>query len=280
MRKFTGRGLLIASVLPLAGLAQQENYDVIGIDSGFDTLRGYSQCRADLDLAFPVSGVITEMVVQEGQSVAAQDSLARLDQRIEQLELERRAVVWRDLAELNAAIARRDVSQAQWAAAKRLFDVGGAISKEDLQNRELARDLADVEVERLRTQEQLEELDQQTARAALERRNMRAPAEGIISKILKNSGESVQAYEPVIALCDVSKIIFTASLPAFGSNNVQVGDRVSLRFAGQDRTVAGQVRFISPIVDAASGLHEIKIDILDLPAWMQPGLSADLILEP
>ncbi|WP_425073768.1 efflux RND transporter periplasmic adaptor subunit [Sagittula sp. S175] len=268
-------GLLL---MLLPGLASaQQNYDTIGIDSGPAAgLRGHSECVADLELAFPVSGIIGAMPVEEGAMVAAGLVLAQLDQRIEEIELARRQVLLDDLSELNAALAQQEVSAAQYDAAQRLFDRGGAISKEDLQNRKLARDLTVVEVQRLRTQEALQALDRDTAAQALERRTMHAPSPGIISRVIRKPGESVQAYEPVLTLCDVSEILFTASLPAYGIE-LSEGAPVTLAFVGRD-AIAGRVRFVSPVVDAASGLREVRIEMPERPAWMRPGLAADLIL--
>jgi RND family efflux transporter MFP subunit len=273
--------LAIVMMMALPGIGHaQQNYDTIGISSGPDAaLRGHSECVADLELAFPVSGIIATMPVDEGATVAANDVLALLDLRIEEIELQRREMLWRDQSELDAALAQQAVSAAQWKSAQSLFDRGGAISKEDLQNRRLARDLTEVEVRRLRTQEELQKLDRDTAAAALERRTMRAPSQGIISKILRNPGESVQAYEPVLILCDVSEIIFTASLPGFGTE-IATGAPVTLVFTGRTEPVAGTVRFVSPVVDAASGLREIKIDLAAQPDWMRPGLAADLLIDP
>ncbi|MBP0484425.1 efflux RND transporter periplasmic adaptor subunit [Sagittula salina] len=272
------RGLILLALMPVAALAQQ-NYDTIGIDTGPGALlRGHSECIADLELAFPVSGIIAAMAVDEGATVTARDVLARLDLRIEEIELKRRQTLLDDQSELDSAQAQLAVSTAQYEAAQTLYDRGGAISKEDLQNRRLARDLTEVEVRRLRTQEALQALDRDTAAEALDRRTMHAPTQGIISRILRKPGESVQAYEPVLTLCDVSEILFAASLPAYGVE-VFEGTPVTLAFVGR-APLPGRVRFVSPVVDAASGLREIKIDLLERPDWMRPGLAADLLLNP
>ena len=273
------RALVVLALLPVAALAQQ-NYDTVGIDAGPGlVLRGHSECLADLELAFPVSGIIATMPADEGASVEAGAVLARLDLRIEEIELARRQALLDDQSELDAALAQLAVSRAQYQAAQALFDSGGAISREDLQNRRLASDLTEVEVRRLRTQEELQRLDRDTAAEALARRTMLAPSPGIISDILKKPGESVQAYEPVLTLCDVSEIRFTSSLPAFGVE-VEEGAPVALVFAGRSDPVPGRVRFVAPVVDAASGLREVKIDLVQRPEWMRPGLAADLILDP
>lgn len=270
------RLVLFFVLLPGAVLAQQ-NYDTVGIDSGSAfVLRGHSECVADLELAFPVSGIIAAMPVNEGTSVDAGSVLAQLGMRIEEIELARRQVLLDDLSELNASLAQQEVSTAQYETAQNLYDRGGAISKEELQNRRLARDLIRVEVKRLRTQEALQALDRDAAAEALDRRTMHAPSPGIISRILRKPGESVQAYEPVLSLCDVSEILVAASIPDYGIDLPEGAD-VTLVFLGHD-PIAGRVRFLSPVVDAASGLRDVRIEMSEYPDWLRPGLAADLIL--
>lgn len=274
-------GVIAIAGAPAVALSQSSptsDYDTVGIETFAGALRGNSECLADLQLAFAFSGIIADIAVDEGDEIAAGARLAALDQRIETLEVDRRRAIWQDRAALDAAGIKAAVSAQQYEAAEKLSSAGGAISLEDVQNRKLARDLDAVEVLRLTTQEAVEELDFNTAQEALAKRTMLAPSHGIVAEIVKKPGESVQAYEPVIRLCDVSKIIFVANLPDALGAQLATGDAVTLRFAMGD--VTGQVRLVSPVVDAASGLRKIKIDLPDGLAWMRPGLGADLILPP
>ena len=53
----------------------------------------------------------------------------------------------------------------------------------------------------------------------------------IVADLLKKPGESVQSYEPVVRLCDVSQIRLVANLPDAAASLLMVGDTVPLRFA-------------------------------------------------
>jgi HlyD family secretion protein len=196
------------------------------------------------------------------------------------LEVERRHQIWLDRADLQAAQIKADVATQQYNAAAALQKSGGAISSEEVQNRKLSSDLAAVEVERLKRQELIQELDYKTAQDALSNRNLIAPTNGIISEIIKKPGESAQAYEPVIKMCDVQKIVFVANLPENIITTLREGAQLPLRFTNVADPIIGTIKLISPLVDPATGLRKIKIDLPDGLPWMRPGLTADLMLTP
>jgi RND family efflux transporter MFP subunit len=261
-------------------ITQPSDYDTIGIDSSLGGLRGNSECLADLHLAFAVSGLVAGIDVKEGDAVAASDVLASLDQGAETLEVQRRLAIWQNRAELDAGKIKAEVSRQQFDAAKNLQTAGGAISAEEVQNRKMAADLAAAEMQGLAAQETVQELDYKTAQDALAKRTMTAPSAGIVSEIIKKKGESVQAYEPVIRLCDMSKIIFVANLPDSLGVQLSQGDSVPVQFGNQPAPISATVTFVSPVVDAASGLRKFKFDLPSGLAWLRPGMTAELMLLP
>lgn len=254
------------------------DYDTIGIDSSLGGLRGNSECLADLHLAFAVSGLVAGIDVQEGDAVVASDVLAYLDQGTEALEVQRRLAIWQNQAELESGKIKVEVSRQQFEAARKLQSADGAISAEEVQNRKMAADLGAADLQGLLAQEKVQELDYKTAQDALAKRTMTAPASGIVSEIIKKKGESVQAYEPVIRLCDMSEIIFVANLPDDLGAQLSEGADVSLQFGNQPVPIAATVSFISPVVDAASGLRKFKFKLPSGLAWLRPGMTAELVL--
>jgi RND family efflux transporter MFP subunit len=272
-------GLAAFTILNIGVVQAQtvlDPYATVGLNAGNGDIRGIVECRHDLELSFATPGVITETLVREGQIVQRGDVLMRLDQQIERIEVDRRRTVWESQAELDAANARSKLSVEQLAAGQRVYDSARGISREDLQNRKLAADLAQSELARLTTQKTIEEFDFLTAQASLKRRNLSAPAVGIISKIVRRAGESAQANDPVLELCDISALFFVANLTVKQAETIQQGQGVTLRNTGRDADFKGEVSFVSPVVDSASGLRRIKVQVIDPPAWLSPGTSAVL----
>lgn len=253
-------------------------YATVGLNAGAGDIRGIVECRDDLELSFASAGVIVETLIVEGQTVKSGDILMRLDQQVENIEVDRRRTLWESSAEIDAANARATLSAQQLQAGQKVYDVARGISREDLQNRRLAADLAKSELARLTTQKSIEEYDYRTAQENLKRRTLSANTVGIISKIVRRAGESTQANDPVLELCDTSALFFVANLPVQQAETLGHGQAVTLRNIGREASFDGEVSFVSPVVDSASGLRRIKVHVLEPPAWLSPGTSAVLTL--
>lgn len=276
------QSVVLCAVPVLAGAQTADvspvDYATVGLSSSAPVLGGFTTCRAELDLAFAVSGLVEETLVREGQTVQKGDVLMRLDQEVERIELLRRQAVMEDDAELRAAMARADIALRQREAAQRLLETTGGISREEVQNRTLAHELAVIEISRLQAQARINALDYDTAQENLVRRTLIAPSTGIISKIEVQTGESAQANDPVMMLCDLSQLKFMASIPVTVADGLSKGMKVRVQIISRNTTVDGTVDFVSPVVDSASGLQEVKVLIDEAHDWLRPGMNAVLVV--
>lgn len=241
-------------------------------------VRGITLCAADLHLSFPVAGRIADTTVAEGDLVEAGAVLMALDRRAEEIDVERRRLHFESVAEVEAAQARVETARLQHTAASRIHASSRGISREELQNRALALRLAETELATVQTRKASERLDWLGAEEALARRSLAAPGPGIVTKLIRQTGESAQAHDPVLRLCDLSRLLFVANIPVALAEAMERGQPVALRVGAQAQPVAGRVDFVSPVVDAASGLREVKVELVDPPGWVRPGLSAVLDL--
>lgn len=243
-----------------------------------EAVRGFTRCAADLQLSFPLAGRIARTLVREGSVVSKGETLMQLDRAAEELDVERRRVQWQGTADLLIAQARHETASKQLAAARTVFNENRSLSLEEVQNRELAVRTTAAELERVRTLKETERLDYLTALENLERRTLVSGTHGIVTRIIKQAGESAQAYEAVLRLCDLSRIEFMANLPVEQSNRLREGQSVRVSVASvPPATVSARLTFVSPVIDPASGLREIKADLINPPAAVRPGISAVLL---
>lgn len=241
-------------------------------------VRGITECAADLELAFPLAGRIDDTLVREGQQVSKGQPMLKLEDDLERLDARRRQLQAEDRADLDAAIARLAIARTQFAAAESLYQESQAISREEVENRGLAVSISDAEVARLTAQEAIEEVDYQTAATVLAKRTLLAPAPGIVVELIKKTGESAQPNEPVVRLCDLSRVVFTANVPTEWAERLAPNQSVALIVGGRQIPVGGRVRFVSPVADPGSGLRRVKVDLVNRPDGVRPGLSAVLTL--
>lgn len=264
---------MVAGVGALAGLTP-----VAAAEEADSQVKGTTRCAADLTLALATTGRIARMLVQEGSVVRGGQPLLHLDRSAEELDVERRRVQWQGQAEIVTAQARKETAEMQVMAARRIYASSQGISREELENRELAYATTVSELARLKNVKEMERLDYLTAKENLERRSLRAPTRGIVTKLIKQAGESVQANESVLKLCDLSKILFVANVPSARSEHLQVGGTVDLLVGHDGKKTKGKLIFVSPVVDSASGLREIKIELIKPGPDVRPGVPASLDL--
>jgi multidrug resistance efflux pump len=144
-------------------------------------------------------GVVAEVLVEVGSRVKKGELLARLDPRLAEME--------RDLEIAKLDAARVDVATATktCAEAKRRYDVYLSFrdrcgSFEELRGTELTYLRYKSELACKQQAVKLAELEYKRSRFILELSEVRAPADGVVRKLLKRNGAAVKAWETVILL--------------------------------------------------------------------------------
>ena len=210
----------------------------------------------EMQLGVELSGQrVTALNVDVGQQVRRGQVLLTLDHRL----------LDADLAQANAAL--------------REAEAGAALARANLaRGQDLARDryISAMQLDELRAARTQSEARLGTARAsrdaiALRRSfaDLRAPADGIISKRLVQPGQVVGAGQELLRLIKGGRLEWRAELPADQLGQVQPGDLVQL--ATRDgASVQGRVRAVSPGVDTATRTGTIYADLPE-PGSLQPG---------
>lgn len=237
---------------------------------------GITQAYRDIRLGLPVAGRIEAVMVREGQRVRRGDLLLHLDRQAERLEVDRRRLLLQDQSRLEELRTKEKVLIEQIASLRPLVE-SGAVSRKQLEDEELALGTVVAEYKTLEFAKQREQVELNIAIEAYEKRHLRAPIDGIVTKISLRAGESVNANEPVLHLADPGRVRFIGNVPAAMGARISVGSRVTLNL-GQDggaRRVANVV-FVSPVTDPSSGLVEVIAEFENADGSIKPGVIGRL----
>jgi RND family efflux transporter MFP subunit len=218
--------------------------DVIGITEPFE----------EVTLSAPVSGIVTVQALKEGDAVKTGAVILELDKKMEELELARRKVV-------------ADLKGNDLESTRKLFKSTKGVSKEELEKKEMEYKIAFVE--------------QEMAAEQLRRRVVSSPLSGIITEILLDVGEACQPLTPLAKVVDTSRCYFVADVePSLGSG-FKVGQVVPLQVqaGGGSLDVKGTITFLSPVVDAASGLLKFKAVFENPEGKIRPGVAAKMSVQ-
>ncbi len=240
---------------------------------------GYTQAMREVKLGLTVTGRLDRLFVKEGDRVRLGDLILQLDHRAEALEVERRTLLLKDVSRLDELRRRESTLKNQLESAQTLLQTGG-MSRKQVEDEELA--LSNVVAERrgLEIAKQRERVELDLATEALDKRFLRAPVEGVVTKIGLRDGESVAAHEPAVVLSDASRVRFFGTLPLAETVRLAPRSRVTLRLGpeGRDAVRQAQIVFISPVADPASGLVEFIAEFDNADGSVRPGVTGRLVL--
>ncbi|TWH09382.1 MULTISPECIES: efflux RND transporter periplasmic adaptor subunit [Pseudoxanthomonas] len=213
----------------------------------------------EMQLGVELNGLrVTALNVDVGQQVRAGQVLLTLDHRTLDSELAQARASMQE-AEAALALARANYSRAETLAARQL------ISASQLDELRALRIQAEAQLATARARRDAAQLQRDFA-------ELRAPADGIVSRRMVQPGQVVAAGTELLRLIRDGRLEWRAELPERQLALVEVGNPVELAYQGS--TISGRVRAVSPGVDAESRTGTLYVD---LP---EPGpLKAGVYLE-
>jgi RND family efflux transporter MFP subunit len=216
-------------------------------------LRGLTEPVADVVLSASVAGIIATVHRGEGDYVAEGETILELDKRAEELEVERRRVL-------------KETLKGEMDRTELLFKTTNSVPRE--------------EVERKRGEYEIASVEWEIAREQLSRRVLRAPFSGIVTDLPIKPGEACQPQQQLVRLVDVSQFYWVSNVDPAVASRLRLGQTVDLEV--QDGTssarLAGEIVFVSPVVDSASGLMRIRARFANPEGRVRPGVAGRLLL--
>jgi membrane fusion protein, macrolide-specific efflux system len=103
-----------------------------------------------------------------------------------------------------------------------------------------------------------------------------APFAGVVTSICVSPGEVASPQAPLLNLVDLKNRHVLVTLDQIGALRVQKGQTVNLSFDGlREQTLHGKVTAVYP-----KDYHFlVRIDVVDLPASILPGMTGDVAIE-
>lgn len=266
---------------------------------------GRVRAQKSVQLAFPLSGLLTQVNVQEGSAVKKDDVLAELDKR----EFERRV----RQAEMNLQARAQELIQAQQppqaqelkiaqqslnkaafvlAAAQDRYKqdptddnkTAQALAQSDYDiaraNFERAtRGASQFQIEALQRAIDSAKIDLQNARDTLAETEIKAPFDGIVTRVNGEAGQLVGGFNPVVSLADLTKLEILAEIDEIDVGQAQEGQTVELRFdAFPGERATGKLTRLFPVANTERGatVYDAIVVLDPTELKLRPGMGATL----
>lgn len=213
----------------------------------------------EMQLGVEISGQrVTALPVDVGQWVKKGQVLLQLDHRTLDSELAQADASLRQ-AQASQELARMNYQRSEKLAAQQL------ISASSLDELRAARVNAEAQTATARAARDAAALRREFA-------DLRAPADGLISKRLVQPGQVVSAGTELLRMIRDGRLEWRAELPEDQLADVAVGNTVELRYAGQ--AISGRLRAVTPGVDAQTRTGTLYAD-LPTPGPLKPGIYVE-----
>lgn len=194
------------------------------------------------------TGVVREILHEEGDRVEANDILLRLENDDQLLRLKQAEIKLSQIEhEYNRQVKMKDLGI-----------------------------LADQEFEDIKNQLETARAEKEVAELNLSYTVVRAPFSGSVVRRLVDRGANIQNGNPLFEIMDTDPLLVRAHVPANRLGQIAIGQTVQVYLDSSDITLEGTISLVSPIVDPESGTIKITTEINDYPPAIRPGDFAEV----
>jgi macrolide-specific efflux system membrane fusion protein len=225
------------------------------------------------------AGVLVELPVREGDTVAKGEVIARIDDNQPQME-KRKAQAEHDQAEAKAASdvdllysqKAEAVAQKAWEKAENAHRQSpGSVTEVERDRLKLAWEKTALQIRQAELERKLATLaaaskgvEVEAAENAIERRRITAPLDGVVVQVFPHQGEWMQPGDPLARVVRTDKVKVEGYVDAAKWDPEQVRDRpvtVQVTLAMDRReTFTGRMVFVSPL-DESGGDYKVVAEV-------------------
>jgi len=223
-----------------------------------------------------ISGVVTKVLVANGQQVKAGTVLVELDNRDRVLALRRQQALSME-AHAAQVGSRTTVAKAQDLVTRlKKLDKYKLVSAESVEQARIGLLSARAGAAQANAQTALRYVELLTARQELERAKIRALFAGRIAKRLVAAGDRVAVGAQVVELVGGAGLELHLYVPVSATNRVHAGTTVRYRLAGRAGPwQQGAITRVLPMVDPLSRNRTVVVSLPKPPGGFTPGQAVE-----
>ena len=251
--------------------------EVVRVDRGTITEeafgRGTVESQREAAVGFDLVGRLSEVLVDEGARVTLGQELARLETDQAQADLRTaqtgigaaRASLQRLAAEEERARALLATAEREARRTQELFDTGAVPGqqRDDTSDRfRVAR--ADLDRVLAQRSEATRGIDVATGgaeqrRIAMVRATLLAPFDGLVTRRLREPGDTVTVGSTVLRIVDTNRVYVNAAMDETTLTRLAVDQRAAISFPGASAAVVGRVSSVPWEADRQT--HELLVEV-------------------
>src|SRR4051794_7987803 len=270
-----GKMLCVAGVaaatfgfLGMASVAAQEGGAGAGGGAGANATslseKSFTKPSQDVDLDFSAPGLVAEVNVKEGDAVQKGQILAKQDVSVEaankaMYEIEANSAVEEVYSQKDLELKR--------VKFKRTEDLYNAKPRNatylEVEEARLEMERADASVKLAKQKRAVSAAQAGTEQAKIDLKQIKAPFDGVVSKLDTHVGEvtSNQADKYAMKVVRNDPLWIDAHLPAAVTARLKKGQVMQVRYVAEDKWMPAEVLYLSPVVRAGSQTRMVRLQL-------------------
>lgn len=232
---------------------------------------GFTEPYRTISVAGDESGIVAEVLVQEGETVVAGQPLVRLNSDVHMALLAIAEQSMKSEGRVDATAAEMQLRKERLAKLEALRE-GGYARQEEVDRARAELTVAESNLRSAREDLLVRKLEYDKIRAQVERRTIRAPIAGVVTTLQKDVGEFVAPNSPeVLTLVQLDPLLADFSMMRSDVDGLRLGGKVWVSFPGTKAEAAGVVEYVSPVTDAESGTVLVKVRVDNAEGQIRSG---------
>ena len=226
---------------------------------GQEYVKAFTEPYRSIDIAASETGILSKLLVKEGDQIAAGGLLAKLNDEVLAASLAVAKETTMSEGSLKSAMAELKMQQERFSKLNGLFERRHA-SQTELDRAKSQLEIATAKVESVQDDLRIKKFEMKRIQAQLQQRKLRSPIDCVVTEIFKDEGEFVSPSDPtVMQVVQLNPLRVIFSVPQEDISRLKVDDVVPLTIGGEE--ILGKVKFVSPTADAQSGTCRVKVEI-------------------
>ncbi|WP_320053327.1 efflux RND transporter periplasmic adaptor subunit [uncultured Acetobacteroides sp.] len=210
---------------------------------------GTVEPQQSIPLTFQSTGIITQVLVQEGDAVRKGQLLATVDKSDNE-------------SMYNAAVAKYRQAKDAYDRLKVVYDKGS---------------LPEIKWVEMETNLKQAQSQMELSKSSLSKSSLRAPVAGIIGKRNVEPGQHSASAVTPLEIVRIERIYVKVAVPENEIGKIRKGLKATFTISAlNDRTFEGTITNVGVVADQISRTYEVKIEAANPQILMKPGMVCDV----
>lgn len=240
---------------------------------------GIIYSKEEVSLSFPLDGVISKIYLKDGDNVKKDETILKLDDELQKLEVLRKKEIFNDNSEYIANQNNLKIIEDSYKSTKKLYEKTASVSRDELNSIQIQYESLLGKVNTHKARKEQEKLEYEISKEVLKKYSIKSPINGVISDLKYHEGEWAKMGEVVVKVVDVDNCYIELNIEEPIARNLKLNSKAIISSNEDTIIKQGTIYYISAIAESTSALIKIRIKFKNDAPKITPGVMGKISFE-